>query len=311
MAEKIVLKTGHISSRSLNAAINELSRAVNELTSLDRYGAMANAMYTCNGSTNRIFTAAMIDEAGSLLVRTDQLLTQMNAYSKLLSSGPEALRETDASFKGTYTNAWQRTWSNVVDGASVMWGSTTGLWNSIFHKGGTKTGSRTPIYTGGSSKETTGSIEVETKRDSNPEPQNPYLSHKEYNGSKYQCLRINENGYPKQAPNQCWANSCAIAESIMKEENISGQRTDAEFDCSLMAGDIANGKPVLLHFLHDGNGGEHWIVAIGIKEGCSEPYAIEDFLFVDSYDGKICEWSKFPSMDCYKNARPCGMQRYV
>lgn len=139
---------------------------------------------------------------------------------------------------------------------------------------------------------------------------NKYLSSKQFNGTSYRCLEVKDD-YPDQAPNQCWANCVSITESIMNAEGVHGSRQDAAFDCSVMAEDITNGKPVLLHFLHGGGGGEHWIVAVGIKESSSQPYSINDFLFVDSYNGQLCEWNKFATSTYYKNSRPCGMQRYA
>lgn len=140
MAETIFLKTGQFSSSSFNTSKSDLKRAVDALNSLDYYGALWNATYTCNGSSQRIFTAAMIEEATALAILVEKLRGKLESYSKLLQSGPDALKDVDAGFKGEYTNAWQRTWYSISSGVSSVYETTVGFWGSLFHKGGKKTG---------------------------------------------------------------------------------------------------------------------------------------------------------------------------
>ena len=84
MAETIHLNSGAFSSRSFNSSQSDLKRAVDALNSLDYYGALWNATYNCNGYSQRIFTAAMIEEASSLAILTEKLKSKLEAYSKLL-----------------------------------------------------------------------------------------------------------------------------------------------------------------------------------------------------------------------------------
>jgi len=145
MAETIFLKTGQFSSSSFNTSKSELKRAVGALNSLDYYGALWNATYTCNGVNQRIFTAAMIEEATALAIQVEKLRGKLEAYSKLLQSGPEVLQDVDASFKGEYTNAWQRTWYSISSGVSSAYETIVGFWESLFCKGGQKTGGKVTI----------------------------------------------------------------------------------------------------------------------------------------------------------------------
>lgn len=145
MADTIYLKTGQFSASSFNTSKNDLKRAADELNTLDYYGAMVNAMYTCNGSRHRIFTAAMAEEASSLAILIERLHGKLEAYSKLLQSGPEAIRDVDSSFKGTYTNAWQRGWYSISSGVSSVYNTTVSFWGSLFRRGGQKTGGETNI----------------------------------------------------------------------------------------------------------------------------------------------------------------------
>ena len=145
MAETVFLKTGQFSSRSFNTSKSDLKRAFDALYSLEYYGALWNATYTCNGVSQRIFTAAMIEEATSLAILVEKLRGKLEAYSKLLQSGPDALKDADAGFKGEYTNAWQRTWYSISSGVSSVYETTVGFWGSLFHKDGKKTGGKTVI----------------------------------------------------------------------------------------------------------------------------------------------------------------------
>ena len=145
MAETIFLKTGQFSSSSFNTSKSELKRAVDALNSLDYHGALWNATYTCNGVSQRIFTATMIEEATALVIQVEKLRGKLEAYSKLLQSGPEALQDVDASFKGTYNSDWQNFWYDVYDRSVDAWNVTVGFFNSLFHSGGNKTGGMTPL----------------------------------------------------------------------------------------------------------------------------------------------------------------------
>ena len=142
MADTIYLKTGQFSASSFKTSKNDLKRAADALNTLDYYGAMVNAMYTCNGYRHRIFTAAMAEEASSLAILIERLHGKLEAYSKLLQSGPEAIRDVDSSFKGTYTNAWQRGWYSISSGVSSVYNTTVSFWGSLFRKGGQKTGGK-------------------------------------------------------------------------------------------------------------------------------------------------------------------------
>lgn len=145
MADTIYLKTGQFSANSFKTSKNDLKRAADALNTLDYYGAMVNAMYTCNGYRHRIFTAAMAEEASSLAILIERLHGKLEAYSKLLQSGPEAIRDVDSSFKGTYTNAWQRGWYSISSGVSSVYNTTVSFWGSLFRKGGQKTGGKTSV----------------------------------------------------------------------------------------------------------------------------------------------------------------------
>lgn len=145
MADTIYLKTGQFSANSFKTSKNDLKRAADALNTLDYYGAMVNAMYTCNGYRHRIFTAAMAEEASSLAILIERLHGKLEAYSKLLQSGPEAIRDVDSSFKGTYTNAWQRGWYSISSGVSSVYNTTVSFWGSLFRRGGQKTGGKTTV----------------------------------------------------------------------------------------------------------------------------------------------------------------------
>lgn len=145
MADTIYLKTGQFSASSFKTSKNDLKRAADALNTLDYYGAMVNAMYTCNGYRHRIFTAAMAEEASSLAILIERLHGKLEAYSKLLQSGPEAIRDVDLSFKGEYTNAWQRGWYAISSGVSSVYETTVIFWGSLFRNGGRKTGAKTEI----------------------------------------------------------------------------------------------------------------------------------------------------------------------
>lgn len=145
MGDTIYLKTGQFSSSSFKKTKSDLKQAADALNSLDYYGALWNATYTCNGVSQRIFSAAYIEEANALAALVDKLRDKLNNYSKLLQSGPEELQDTDEGFKGTYSSGWDRFWHSVGSGISSAYSSTVGFYVSLFKKGGQKTGGKTVI----------------------------------------------------------------------------------------------------------------------------------------------------------------------
>ena len=140
MSDVIYLKTGQFSNRSFNAAQKELKKAADALNILDDHGAMSNTTYTCDGISRPIFSVDVINEASSIANLVNSLHEKLEAYSSLLQSGPDALQDADSSFKGEYTNAWQRGWYSISSGVSSVYTNTVGFWGSLFRKDGKKTG---------------------------------------------------------------------------------------------------------------------------------------------------------------------------
>lgn len=138
-----------------------------------------------------------------------------------------------------------------------------------------------------------------------------YLHERQYNNTSYISLNVKDD-YPDQLPNQCYANGISISNSILENEGIDGSIYEEPRDYSVMASDIANGKPVMFHFLHENSGGEHWLVAVGFKEAATKPYDVFDFLFVDTYDGKVKTWENISyEGSFYINAAPANdMKRF-
>lgn len=145
MSDVIYLKTGQFSNRSFNASRKELKKATDALNILDNHGAMSNTTYTCDGISRPIFSVDVINEASSIANLVNSLHEKLEAYSSLLQSGPDALRDADSSFKGEYTNAWQRGWYIISAGVSSVYVNTFDFWGSLFRKGGKKTGEKTSI----------------------------------------------------------------------------------------------------------------------------------------------------------------------
>ena len=145
MADTIYLKTGQFSANSLTPSKNDLQRAMNVLKDLDLYGEMSDAGYVCNGRRQRIFTTEIIDEVCSLAILIETLGEKLDAYSELLRSAPERIRNVDSSFKGSYTTAWQRSWYSISSGVSSVANTTICFWGSLFRKGGQKTGEKTTV----------------------------------------------------------------------------------------------------------------------------------------------------------------------
>lgn len=160
MSDVIYLKTGQFSNRSFNASQKELKKAADALNILDDHGAMSNTTYTCDGISRPIFSVDVINEASSIANLVNSLHEKLEAYSSLLQSGPDALHDADSSFKGEYTNAWQRCWYSVSSGVSSIYTNTVGFWGSLFRKDGKKTGDKVPVV----------HEEEATREDSNPEP---------------------------------------------------------------------------------------------------------------------------------------------
>lgn len=145
MADTIYLKTGQFSANSLKPSKNDLQRAMNALKVLDLYGEMSDAGYVCNGRRQRIFTTEIIDEVCSLTNLIEALGEKLDAYSELLRSAPERIRNVDSSFKGSYTTAWQRSWYSISAGVSSVANTTICFWGSLFRKGGQKTGEKVTV----------------------------------------------------------------------------------------------------------------------------------------------------------------------
>lgn len=145
MSDVIYLKTGQFSNRSFNASKKELKKAADALNILDDHGAMSNTTYTCDGISRPIFSEATIVDAAAVATLVNHLYDKLEAYSSLLQSGSDALHDADSSFKGEYTNAWQRGWYSISSGVSTAFENSFGFWGSLFHQGGKKTGVITDV----------------------------------------------------------------------------------------------------------------------------------------------------------------------
>lgn len=145
MSDVIYLKTGQFSNRSFNASKKELKKAADALNILDDHGAMSNTTYTCDGISRPIFSEATIVDAAAVATLVNHLYDKLEAYSSLLQSGPDALHDADSSFKGEYTNAWQRGWHSISSGVSSVYNNTVSFWGSLFRKDGKKTGGKTKV----------------------------------------------------------------------------------------------------------------------------------------------------------------------
>lgn len=133
------------------------------------------------------------------------------------------------------------------------------------------------------------------------------LEDKECNGAAFDALKLRED-YPDQAPMRCYDNAISIGQTIMSDSGKTPTSPGAEqpMNYDAIAEQINSGKPVMFHFLHGGSGGQHWIVAAGVKKGTTPPHSVEDFLFVDAYDGKTVTWDRFSKSSYYVNANPVG-----
>lgn len=138
-----------------------------------------------------------------------------------------------------------------------------------------------------------------------------YLHTREHNNTSYLSLEVKDD-YPDQLPNQCYSNGISISQSIMSGHGIKGSIYGDSLDYSVMASDIIDGKPVMFHFLHENEGKQHWLVAVGFKETAKEPFDVSDFLFVDTYDGQVKTWNNISyEGSFYKNAIPANdMKRF-
>ena len=61
--------------------------------------------------------------------------------------------------------------------------------------------------------------------------------------------------------------------------------SDRSAEMSIMANELQSGRPCVVSVPYEG--GSHYVLAVGIRQGASEPYQQSDFLCVDSYSGKI------------------------
>lgn len=165
MSDVIYLKTGQFSNRSFNATQKELKKAADALNILDDHGAMSNTTYTCDGISRPIFSEATIVDAAAAATLVNQLYDKLEAYSSLLQSGPDALRDADSSFKGEYTNAWQRGWYSISSGVSSVYVNTVGFWGALFRKDGKKTDGKTKVQDDSISGNKTDNEAVEEKED--------------------------------------------------------------------------------------------------------------------------------------------------
>lgn len=58
-----------------------------------------------------------------------------------------------------------------------------------------------------------------------------------------------------------------------------------EAEYSILASELNEGRPCVVSVPY--TGGNHYAVAVGLRQGASEPYQASDFLIMDSYDGSI------------------------
>lgn len=58
-----------------------------------------------------------------------------------------------------------------------------------------------------------------------------------------------------------------------------------EAEYSILASELNEGRPCVVSVPY--TGGNHYVVAVGLRQGASEPYEASDFLIMDSYDGSI------------------------
>lgn len=163
MSDVIYLKTGQFSNRSFNASKKELKKAADALNILDDHGAMSNTTYTCDGISRPIFSEATIVDAAAAATLVNHLYDKLETYSSLLQSGPDALHDADSSFKGEYTNAWQRSWYSVSSGVSSVYNNTVSFWGSLFRKSGKKTDAKTKVQDDSNSENKTDNEVVEEK----------------------------------------------------------------------------------------------------------------------------------------------------
>ena len=82
--------------------------------------------------------------------------------------------------------------------------------------------------------------------------------------------------------------------SVGKYQKITGDNAEQlyakEIINNLNIEDISNGKPTMIHYGY-GNGGQHWVLAVGVKPGADPSNAtMSDIIIMDPNTGEICGW---------------------
>lgn len=268
MEDTIFLKTGQFSSSSFNKTKSDLKRAGNALDSLDNYGALWNATYTCNGVSQRIFSAASIEEANALAALVEKLRNKLNDYSKLLQSGPEELQDTDESFKGTYSSGWDRFWHSVGSGISSACSSTIGFYGSLFKKGGQKTGDKTIITD-------TDADKVSEEEDSPPDNQTSVIVNP--NSDYTNCRRSQKIIPPKENREGKRSKNAyrEVMDSFEVETNPRYDNTKGPTYCNIYVWDVTSAMGCEIPHWVDGyelnaNGANAWLATKGKENGWEE-----------------------------------------
>lgn len=244
MSDVIYLKTGQFSNRSFNASKKELKQAADALNILDDHGAMSNTTYTCDGISRPIFSVDVINEASSIANLANSLHEKLEAYSSLLQSGPDALRDADSSFKGEYTNAWQRGWYSISSGVSSVYNNTVSFWGSLFRKDGKKTGDKVPVV----------HEEENTREVSNPKPPK---TEEPKELSPYEQYRVKADAAETAVP---------IGQKQEKERSGSGLCTYSATTTLLQRRQAVDGYDVTFTFgdVHRVNGGSGQVDPDGV-----------------------------------------------
>lgn len=93
----IYISLGNISNSSLNNATSELEKALGYLRSLD---SMDSQQYEdADGEMQFLFDGELAANAHASATKIERILSKLEEYNKLLTSGPEALADVDASSK--------------------------------------------------------------------------------------------------------------------------------------------------------------------------------------------------------------------
>lgn len=93
----IYINLGNISNRSLDNAKNELEKALGYLRSLD---SMDSQQYEdADGEMQLLFDGELASNAHASAIKIERILSRLEEYNRLLTSGPEALADIDANSK--------------------------------------------------------------------------------------------------------------------------------------------------------------------------------------------------------------------